>query len=60
MYYATPFHVFRRAAFDQWAFTPGEGLLSTPYNKQYNKQLLITGHSRGGTDIRPTIAEDQG
>ncbi|MDQ3569229.1 MAG: ABC transporter substrate-binding protein [Actinomycetota bacterium] len=49
LYYPKLFHVFRKAKFDEWAFTPNSGFLSSPYNKE----LFITGRKAPGVDIRP-------
>ncbi|MDQ3573332.1 MAG: ABC transporter substrate-binding protein [Actinomycetota bacterium] len=49
LYYPRLFHVFRKAKFDEWAFTPDSGFLSSPYNKE----LFVTGSKAPGADIRP-------
>ncbi len=51
LFYADSFEIFRKAAFDQWYFTPG-GVASTVPSAE-NKQVFITGR-KTGTAIRPT------
>lgn len=48
LYYPTSYHVFRKAAFDEWAFPPDNGFLSSPYNKK----LFVTGKKDSGLAIR--------
>ncbi len=50
LYYPTRFHIFKTDVFDQWTFTPTNGFLGGPYNKQ----LFVTGARTGGLEIRPT------
>ena len=48
LYYPRLFHVYRKAKFEEWAFTPNSGFLSSPYNKE----LFVTGSKAPGLDIR--------
>ncbi len=48
LYYPTPYPVFRKAAFDQWSYTPNAGFYGSPFNKR----TLVTGLDRG-VEIRP-------
>lgn len=50
LFYADSFNIYRKAAFDQWYYTPG-GVASTVPTVE-NKQVFITGR-RTGTAIRP-------
>jgi len=52
LYYADSFEIYRKAAFDQWYYTPG-GVASTVPTVD-NKQVFITGR-KTGTTIRPTL-----
>lgn len=45
LYYPTPFMVYRKGVFDQWAYERGSG-------GPFNKQTLVTGTGAGGTEIR--------
>jgi peptide/nickel transport system substrate-binding protein len=49
LYYPTFFHIFRRAVFDQWYFTPGGFAGGIP--TAYNKHAFVTGN-RTGLEIR--------
>ncbi len=49
LYYPTPFLVFRKAAFDQWSYTPNAGFYGSPLNKR----VLVTGLDQG-VEIRPS------
>lgn len=49
LYYPRPFLVFRKAAFDQWSYTPNAGFYGSPMNKR----VLVTGLDEG-VEIRPT------
>lgn len=45
LYYPTFFHIFRRAVFDRWYFTPGGFAGGIP--TVYNKHAFITGNQTG-------------
>ncbi len=45
LYYTDLFYVFRKAAFDQWYFTPGG--FATGISDVYNKQAYIMGRKEG-------------
>ena len=48
LYYPSSFHVFKKAVFDEWSYTPRSGFLSSPYNKE----LFVTGTKKPGLAIR--------
>lgn len=54
LYYPRFFHIYRKAVFDQWYFTPGGFASGIP--TVYNKQAFVTGRKKG-LEIRPVTTE---
>ncbi len=50
LYYTTQFLIFRKAAFDDWYYTPGG--FASGIEQPYNKHVLITGRQTG-VEIQP-------
>lgn len=51
LFYVDSFEVYRKAAFDQWYYTPGGVASTVPVVE--NKQVFVTGR-KTGTAVRPT------